>query len=293
MIQENPFNQAFDVEKDVLLIELALKGNRKSLNELLERHNNFIYNIAIKMLGNVEDAKDITQDILIKVVTNLARFDAKKAQFRTWLYHIAFNSILNYKKSNTEKNIVSFAQFFDFVEQVPDDQIIESDEKEIDNLSNETMIKCMSGMLMCIPREDRLLYILGDLFKVDHNLGAVLFNISKENFRKKLSRTRKDLRQWMNNKCGLVNKENPCRCRKKTKGFIERGIVDPKNLIWDKDFTQRINAYSTDNLQETLRSSDAIYARLYQNHPFKESTATKEVIEDILTDKNLSEILNL
>ena len=292
MIEKNPFNEKFDIQKDIQLIESAITGNRQALNKLLQRHNNFIYNIAIKMLASVEDAKDVTQEILIKVMTNLAKYDSQKSQFRTWLYRITFNFILNYKKSNTEKAIVSFQQFFDFMDDIEDDDSV-VDEEAFDPLSEEMKLKCMSGMLMCVPREDRLLYIMGDLFKIDHNLGAEMFDISKENFRKKLSRTRNQLRQWMNNKCGLVNKDNPCRCTKKTKGFIKRGIVNPENLVWDKEFTKRINAYSEENLQEALRSSDMIYSKLYRQHPFKENNLTKEIIEEVLTDKNLDEILNL
>ncbi|MEM9821368.1 MAG: sigma-70 family RNA polymerase sigma factor, partial [Bacteroidota bacterium] len=292
MTQQNPFSRKFDSQKDNQLIKKAITGNRQALNELLQRHNNFIYNIAIKMLANIEDAKDVTQDILIKVVTNLAKYDVNKAQFRTWLYRITFNYILNYKKSNTEKNIVSFQHFFEFMENVEDDHSIMDDEA-VDQLSEEMKLKCMSGMLMCIPREDRLLYIMGDLFKIDHHLGAEVFEISKVNFRKRLSRTRNQLRQWMDNKCGLVHKSNPCRCAKKTKGFIKRGIVDPESLVWDKAFTSRINTYTEENLQDALKSSDMIYSKLYREHPFKENNKTKEIIEEILSDKNFAEILNL
>lgn len=287
----SPFSQKYDAQKDVVLIAAALSGNSNALNELVQRHNNFIFNIAIKMLGSIEDAKDVTQDILIKVITNLSRYDSTKAQFRTWLYRLTFNYILNYKKSNTEKNIVSFPQFFEFMDQIEDDSSVENEE-QFDPISEEMKIKCMTGMLMCVPRADRLLYIVGDLFKVDHNLGAEMFEISKEAFRKKLSRTRNHLRQWMNDKCGLVNKSNPCRCTKKTKGFIDRGIVDPNNLIWDKGFTHRINTFAKENIQRTLRSSDSIYSKLYREHPFKENRSAKELLKEILNDKNLKEVIN-
>ena len=292
MVKNNPFTNAFDAQKDELLIEEAIKGNRNALNDLIQRHNNFIYNVALKMLGNPEDAKDLTQDILIKVITNLSRYDAKKAQFRTWLYRIAFNHILNYKKSTPEKNIRNFQQFFSLIEQVPDDPVPELHSDDFTLFTEETKLKCMSGMLMCVSREDRLLYIVGDLFGIDHNLGAKIFELSKANFRKKLSRIRNDLRQWMHNKCGLVNKDNPCRCVKKTKGFIKLGVVDPENLIWDKGYTQRIEAFTKENLQDSLLSSDKVYSRLYQTHPFKETKTAKEVVDEIVSDDNIREFLN-
>ena len=291
MKEMNPFNVTFDIEQDTHLVAKAVEGDKKALNDLLKRHNSFIYNIAIKMLGSPPDAQDVTQDILIRLVTNLSRYDASKAQFRTWLYRMAFNYILNYKKSKTEDMIVGFDMFFDFVDEVSDDPSSIEDGQYI--YSTETKIKCMTGMLMCVPREDRLLYILGDLFDIDHNLGAELFDVSKANFRKKLSRIRNNLRQWMNNRCGLINKDNPCRCSRKTKGFIEQGIVDPDNLIWDKNYTSYIKDYSTNNLEEIQKSSDKIYSQLYKEHPFKEDLTADGVLKAISEDDNMSRILDL
>ena len=280
MTKKNPFTQEFDHQKDVELVSEAIEGSREALNKLVTRHNNFIYNICLKMLGNPVDAEDLTQDILIKVITNLSSYQQEKAQFRTWLYRIAFNTILNYKKSKNEKGIHSFQQFFDFVGEIEDDKNISDDNlDQLDPLSEEAKIKCMTGMLMCVPREDRLLYIVGDLFEVDHNLGAEMFQISKANFRKKLSRIRQQLRQWMNNKCGLVNKDNPCRCTRKTKGFIE-------------GFSSRIKDYTHTHFNEILISSDKIYASLYQQHPLKDNKPAEQIINDIISDDHMRAILD-
>ena len=100
---------------DESLIMAALKGDKKSLNELLIKHQGFIYNIALKMLNGIADAEDATQEILIKIVTNLSKYDSTKARFRTWLYRIGFNHILNLKKSAYEKHEVTFPKFFKYM----------------------------------------------------------------------------------------------------------------------------------------------------------------------------------
>ncbi len=54
---ENPFSTVnYKDSIDVRLIEAALKGDRVALNDLLKRHQNFIYNVALKMLNNIADA---------------------------------------------------------------------------------------------------------------------------------------------------------------------------------------------------------------------------------------------
>ena len=52
---------------------------------------------------------------------------------------------------------------------------------------------------------------------------------SRDNFRQLLSLARRDLFQFMNDKCGLVNRANPCRCARKASGFMRNGWLDPKN----------------------------------------------------------------
>ncbi|MEM7550313.1 MAG: RNA polymerase sigma factor [Bacteroidota bacterium] len=295
MEADNPFNSVYNEEQDKKLVAKAINGNRKALNQLLEKHNIFIYNIVIKMVGHTTEAEDITQDILIKITTNLAKYDPQKGRFTSWLYKLTFNYILDYKKSPVENRISSFTQFFDTIESLKDEPIaVENGYLENEHpYTQEVKTKCTNGMLMCLSREQRLLYVVGELFQIEHTLGAEIFGTSKENFRKKLSRVRKDLYEWMNDRCGLVNKANPCRCNKKTKGFIERGIVDPENLLWTKDFKSRIHDYSKTKLEDLQKSSDKIYTQLYQEHPMKIPKTSEEVLNKVLGDKNLKELLDI
>ena len=76
------------------------------------------------------------------------------------------------------------------------------------------------------------------------------------NYRKKLSRSRAKIKNFLQDKCGLANSDNPCRCKRKIDFLINEQIVDPKNLRF-APFTQR----SIDLVQqiEQLEKSVAIY----------------------------------
>jgi hypothetical protein len=67
----------------------------------------------------------------------------------------------------------------------------------------------------------------------------------------------------MNDKCGLVNQANPCRCAKKTRGFIEAGHVDPKNLLFVREVRE-----AAPNTYETIKTLDDKCADIYRRHPF-------------------------
>lgn len=144
----------------------------------------------------------------------------------------------------------------------------------------------------CLNREQRLIYIIGEVFKINHHLAADIFEITPANFRQKLSRVRKDLYQWMHKKCGLVNLENPCRCRKKTKQFIKQGIVNPDNYKWQSDFESKIYEFVSETMEDNLKATDALYANIHQNVPFKKSLTAEKVIATIIQNAHVSKLID-
>lgn len=79
---------------DEELVAQAVAGDRKALDRLLKRHQDYIYNISLRLFLHPDDALDATQEVLIKVVTSLRTFGGK-SQFRTWLYRLVVNHFLN------------------------------------------------------------------------------------------------------------------------------------------------------------------------------------------------------
>ena len=293
-MKESPFkNEIYSDQRDLELISLAVNGDRNSLSDLIKRHQQYIYNVALKMVNNVQDAEDITQEILVKIVTSLTKFDHTKGRFRTWLYRITFNHILNLKKQSYEKAVTSFDVFFDYIDGSEEINLTDSEEKEMQLEIEESKVACMAGMLMCLDREQRLVYIVGEVFEIDHNIASEIFETSRDNFRQKLSRARKDLHQWMHNRCGLVNKENPCRCPKKTKGFIANGWVSPDNLKWHSNYTKKINELTELKVEDTLLTIDDLHARLYKEHPFKISLKAESIVQNLINNDNLRKTFNL
>ena len=97
----------------------------------------------------------------------------------------------------------------------------------------------------------------------------------------------------MNKKCGLVNEENPCRCRNKTKSFIEQGIVNPKSKKWLSNYRSKIHQLTTDNITDIGLAKDEIYGKIYREDPYKTNLKADEVYNEILNHKNFTKLLNL
>jgi hypothetical protein len=71
----------------------------------------------------------------------------------------------------------------------------------------------------------------------------------------------------MNERCGLVNRANPCRCAKKTRGFMQAGYVDPKSLLFARERVERVHEVVRARA-EALATLDAQYAEVFRRHPF-------------------------
>lgn len=250
------------------LLRHVQQGSREALELLVSRHQAWIYNIVLRMVYNPHDAEDATQEILIKLLTTLSSFEGR-SKFRTWLYRIVVNHVLNMKRTRSEAQEWTFEKYGDGLASAPDLDLPDprSVPADVQLLVDEARIGCSSGMLLCLDREQRLVYILGEIFGVTDVVGAELLAISRDNFRQKLSRARRDLHSFMHDRCGLVNQANPCRCAKKTQAFMRAGYVNPENLLFGQPHVARVREVAA-RVHDEVETLDDAYAAIHRDHPF-------------------------
>jgi RNA polymerase sigma factor (sigma-70 family) len=266
-------------------------GDRDALESLVKRHQAWIYNIVLRMIYLPEDAEDITQEILIKVIAKLSTFKGRSG-FRTWLYRIAVNHVLNMKRTRSEQMEWTFTKYGDGLAGAPDADLPDpkSVPCDVQLLIDEARIGCTTGMLLCLDREQRLIYILGEIFGATDVVGAELLEITRENFRQKLARARRDLHSFMQGKCGLVNKANPCRCAKKTQAFMKAGYLDPNNLLFARSRVTRVRQYA-ERKHHDVNALDTAYAEVYRDHPFQDSPDFVASIRKLMERADFKSIL--
>jgi len=267
---------------DEALVRQAQAGDRESLEALVRRHQPWIYNIALRMLYYPHDAEDTTQEILIKLITKLSTFQGRSS-FRTWLYRIVVNHVLNQKRRDWEDR-TNFVKYGRELDETPDLDLPDPNSLPADValIVEEAKIGCTSGMLLCLDREQRVTYILGEIFGVTDAVGAELLEISRENFRQKLARARRDLHNFMHGQCGLVNGANPCRCAKKTQGFIKAGYLNPATLLFARERVTRVSEVAPKTSAD-LSALDLAYAEIHRAHPFQSPPDFAASLRQLLT----------
>lgn len=280
----NPFSEvALNDDEDKELVRKAKNGDREALEKVILRHQAWVYNIALRMVFHPQDAEEVTQEVLIKIITRLSSF-REESKFRTWLYRITANHVLNMKRRRGEAQPLTFSTYAVAINETPDLDLPDPASVPVDVplLVEETKIACTTGMLLCLDRRQRLIFTLGEILGVSDSVGSEVMEISADNFRQCLTRARRDLYQFMNNQCGLVNSNNPCRCPKKTKGFINDGHVDPDHLLFSSPHFQRISEVAADTVREIDDVADRSYAAIYRNHPFLMSSEQAQWLRQIL-----------
>jgi RNA polymerase sigma factor (sigma-70 family) len=272
-----------DEGQDGALVERAKSGSTEALEALLRRHQAFIFNLAVRMLYCPQDAEDASQEILIKVVTKLSTFEGR-SRFRTWLYRIATNHLLNMKRGRYERE-TTFSDYGRALEQTPELDVPDRRELPVDVkiLLDEARIGCTSGMLLCLDRQQRLAYVLGEILGVTDVVAAEILDLGRSAFRQRLARARRDLHSFLNERCGLMNAANPCRCAKKVRGFVQAGYLDPASLLFARERLRLVREVAPARCGEIDGYQD-LGAEIYRAHPFYEPKDLAAHVREVLDD---------
>lgn len=260
------------------LVQAAVAGDRRALEELLRSIQGDVHNLAVRMLWCPDDAADATQEILMRVVTRLSTFRGEST-FRTWVFRVATNHLLNVRKSRVEREGHTFSKFGRALATgLADPPAPTADAPDQALLEEEVKIGCTQGMLLCLDRDHRVAYVLGEVFELTGEEAAQVLDVTPATFRKRLSRARERLRAFMRGHCGLVNPDAPCRCARRIGHAVSIGIVRPGNLLFAQP--GRVPAAGAEVLQGVREMTELHrIAGLYRSHPTY--AAPDRVMEEI------------
>lgn len=265
----NPFIGAGEAN-DAALAREALGGSAASLEALVRRHQPWIYNIACRMVFDPDEAEDVTQEILIKLITRLSSYDPERGVFRTWLYRVVANHVLTMKKARREEPFSSLAadgDYFAAVERIVDRRDASRPENRV--LAQESRMACIMGMLLCLDRRSRLVFILGEIFDVSDAVGSAIVGVRRDNFRTILSRSREKVYAFFGRKCGLISDENPCRCARAADAQVRLGLIDPARPMGARAAI-RVSEALGKRVESLEQSYSAKLRELYREGPFLE-----------------------
>jgi RNA polymerase sigma-70 factor (ECF subfamily) len=183
---------------DAVLIEQYLNGDSASLEQLVLKYQNRIYNVILKICADHDDAAELTQETFVKVIENLNKFEGRSG-FYTWTFRIAVNLTLNYCQRNSRLAFRSL----DAEQQQDDDQVKQvlkdflCDDSSPDpaaEVQNKELYRIAARTLMGLDESHRAVIVLRDIEGMSYARIAEVLDIELGTVRSRLSRARSKMR---------------------------------------------------------------------------------------------------
>lgn len=270
-----------------VLIDQALNGDKKALEQLLVSVQDMVYNLSLRMLGSPHESEDAVQEIMIKIITQLSAF-RKESSYTTWVYRIAANYLINYKKSMFAQRPLSFEFYAEDINAgfIPNtDDLLQGVDQEI--LAEELKSSCTNVMLQCLDPESRCIYVLGLMFKADSRVCGEIFGITPEAYRQRLSRIRKTVAEFLGEYCGL-SKTGKCNCKKRVGYAIQTHRLDPQKLEYSG--LERLSPDDNLGFTQAMEEMDSLSAVFAQLPKYRSPLDTKRFLEKILNSPDMDAI---
>jgi RNA polymerase sigma factor (sigma-70 family) len=250
------------------LASQAAAGDSRSLSRLVEEVQHPVYRLALRFLGHPEDAKDATQEILVRLITHLGSFEGR-SQFMTWTYTVAVRQLMRTRKRLIESSIQGAETFAAFLDRGLADRDFTAEEAEYRLLCAEVRISCTYGMLLCLSRPLRAAYILGDAMGMPDTVAAEISGVSRAAHRQRLARARRTMRTIIAGRCGLVDAANPCRCGRQIESSLAAGILDPDDPMFAAHPRTEGGPIETGTIERAAEQLDLMLAmsEVYRSDP--------------------------
>lgn len=178
-------------EEEDLLVSKVQSGDSASFEKLVLDNQTRVYNLALRMVGNEEDAFDMSQEAFIKAYNSIGSFRGD-SRFSVWLYRLTTNVCLDFLRSENRKNHTSLTYLSD-----------EDDDKELeipdDRFSPETIAEkkdlreAVNKGLLSLPKDYRAILLLREIDGLSYDEIAKALSLEEGTVKSRIFRARKRL----------------------------------------------------------------------------------------------------
>lgn len=187
--------------EEALSLDALRRGDRAEFARMVEENSSLIYRLALKMLGDPQDAEDILQETFIKAFRHLPEFDGRSS-LSTWLYRIATNEALMQLRRKTLETV-------SIEEPLADEQPLQEPLQiadwccvpEIEMMSAEGRAE-LDRAVGTLPPSLRVVFLLRDVANLSTRETAEVLDLSEMAVKTRLSRARLRLREELSSYFG-------------------------------------------------------------------------------------------
>lgn len=211
------------------------KNDAITIEYIVANYGRMVTSICSRMIQDEEASKDAVQEVWLELVKSLQYF-RNESKVSTWLYTIASRVVMRLASKERQYSTRFLRGFFHGEDvEVPDYEYFD---KQL--WVREMCDKCLTGILHCLDNEARLAYILRDISMLSYQEISEVLEKDERAVRQMISRSRRKLRNFLNDECVFCNPNASCKC-KMSKWVQEVSLPDEYKKL--KEIANRINLY--------------------------------------------------
>ena len=232
--------------------------NTELFDRLYRSHREKVYKLALGLSGNPDDAEEITQEAFSRAFRAYDAF-REECSFFTWIYRITINVANGYLKHRAKFPVYALVEDLGYSL----DEVIDPDpgsDPETELLARQAKVRCLHSLTECLRGNERLVFCLAITLGLPHKHVADILECSSGSVKTTLHRARKRWFGYMDERCQLIKKTNPCSCRQWVRFGLSQGWIT-KDALSDPRPPTAVEAGKEVIELRTLRD---FYRDLYQ-----------------------------
>lgn len=188
-----------------------------------------VYRLALGLTGNANDAEEITQEAFFRAFRSYHTF-REESSFFTWIYRITLNVANDYLKQRAKLRIYELTEDLGYsIEEIIDPNPANDPETEL--LAREVRFKCLHCLTECLPINHRKVFCLALTVGLPYKIIAEILDCSVSSVKATLHRAKKRIAGYLEERCQLIKKSNPCKCSQWVRRGLQQGWITKQALV--------------------------------------------------------------
>jgi RNA polymerase sigma-70 factor (ECF subfamily) len=176
------------------LVQALKRGDEAAYAELVERYSPIIYNLALRLMGDREEAEEVLQETFISAFRAVSRFEGR-SQLGTWLYRIAYNAgLMRLRKRKAPQTSIDEPFETDDGDQIPR-QLVDWSALPDEVLLTHEFRSMLDAAAAALPETLRSVFVLRDIEGLSTTETADVLDLTETNVKVRLHRARLALRE--------------------------------------------------------------------------------------------------
>jgi len=190
-------------EGEKLLLDRSKSGDVAAFEQLIEGYQRKIFNIALRIVGNYDDAGDLAQEVLIRIYKSIRNFK-EQSSFSTWVYRITTNVCLDEIRKRKNRKVISLDEELKFDDGEMSRQIASDDPLPEDTAERSELREIVNNAINSLSEEHRVVIILRDIQGFSYEEIAEMVKCPEGTIKSRINRARQALRNILQEKRELL-----------------------------------------------------------------------------------------